>query len=78
MIKLKYSSVDSRKGKWRSFKTIRGARKFAQYWIGKHPEIGSSYAVSSDGIGKIEAQGVKLADLFGDPKPAAEPETDEL
>jgi hypothetical protein len=68
VIKVKYSSIDSRNGKWRSFKTIRGARKFAQHWIGKHPEIGSTYAVSGDGIGKIEVQGVALADLFGDEK----------
>lgn len=66
MIKVKYSSVDSRNGKWRSFKTLKRARKFAQYWIGQNPEIGASYAVSGDGIGKIEAKGVALADLFGD------------
>ena len=35
--------------------------------VGKNPDIGSSYAVSFDGIGKIEAvTGVKLADLFGE------------
>lgn len=68
MIKVKYSSVDSRGGKWRSFKTLKRARVFAQHWIGTHPEIGSTYAVSGDGIGKIEAQGVALADLFGDEK----------
>ena len=66
MIKVRYSSFDSRKGKWRSFKTLRGARKYAQHWIGKYPEMGSTYAVSGDGIGKIEAEGVKLAELFGD------------
>jgi hypothetical protein len=70
VIKVKYSSVDSRGGKWRSFKTLQRARVFAQHWIGKYPEIGSTYAVSGDGIGKIEVKGAKLADLFGDEKPA--------
>ena len=70
MIKVKYSSVDGRGGKWRSFKTLGRARVFAQYWVGKNPEIGSTCAVSGDGIGKIEVQGAKLADLFGDEKKA--------
>ena len=66
MIKVKYSSVDSRNGKWRSFKTLSRARKFAQHWIGKTPEIGATYAVSGDGICKIEVKGAKLPDLFGE------------
>ena len=65
MIKVKYSSVD-RFSKTRSFKTLKGARNFAQHWVGKHPEIGSTYAVSGDGVGKITAEGVALAELFGD------------
>jgi hypothetical protein len=63
MIKVRYSSVD-RFSKTRSFKTIEGARKFAHAWVGRHPEIGSSYAVSGDGIGKVTAVGVTLAELF--------------
>ena len=70
MIKIKYSSVDGRGSKWRSFKTLGRARVFAQYWVGKNPDIGSTCAVSGDGIGKIEVQGAKLADLFGDEKKA--------
>ena len=66
MIKVKYSSVDGRGGKWRSFKTLGRARAFAQYWVGKNPEIGSTYAVGGDGIGKIEVMGATLADLFRD------------
>jgi hypothetical protein len=69
VIKVKYSSVDNRKSKSRSFKTLKGARKFAQHWIGKHPEMGSTYAVSGDGIGKIEVEGAKLAELFGEIDP---------
>lgn len=67
MIKVKYISVDSYgRGKWKTFKTLKGARKFAQYWVGKHPELGSTYAVSGDGVGKIVAEGVALKDLFGE------------
>ena len=50
-----YSSVD-RCRKRSKFKTLRGAQAFAQNWIGSHPEIGSRYAVSGDGIGKIGMQ----------------------
>ena len=77
MIKIKYSSVDGRGSKWRSFKTLGRARVFAQYWVGKNPDIGSTCAVSGDGIGKIEVQGAKLADLFGDEK-KAEPDLPEV
>lgn len=67
MIKVKYISIDSSgRGQWKTFKTLKGARKFAQYWVGKHPELGSTYAVSGDGVGKIVAEGVALKDLFGD------------
>jgi hypothetical protein len=78
MIKVKYSSVDGGRMS-RSFKSLKGARAFAQKMVGKNPEMGSSYAVSGDGIGKIEAYGpagkltinsqdIVLADLFGDEK----------
>ena len=65
MIKIRYSSVDGFREK-RSFKTLVAARAYAQKWVGIHPEIGSQYAVSDDGIGKIEVHGAALADLFGD------------
>ena len=66
MIKLVYLSVDGfRKSK--QFKRLAGARKYAQEMVGKHPEIGSFYAVSSDGVGTIRnVSGCRLADLFGD------------
>lgn len=65
MIKVKYSS-DGRTSKWRSFRTLGRARVFAQYWVGKNPDIGPTYAASRDGIGKIEVKGATLADLFSD------------
>jgi hypothetical protein len=66
MIKVIYSSVDGTRTV-RSFSTLAGARRFARLGVGRHPEIGSTYAVSADGIGKIEVHGdAKLADLFGE------------
>lgn len=58
-----YESLD-RCSKTRKFKTLAGAQRFAQKWVGKHPEIGTTYAVSGDGIGKITVVGASLADLF--------------
>lgn len=63
MIKVKYSSIDGYK-KTSTFKTLAGAQKFAQKWVGEFPELGSSYAISSDGVGKITVQGVMLQELF--------------
>ena len=76
VIKVRYSSIDHYK-ETKSFSTLSGARRFAQKWVGRNPELGSTYAVSGDGIGKITLEcisfepigteaPVKLADLFGD------------
>ena len=71
MIKVRYSAVDGF-NKLKSFKTLKGARKYAQAMVGKNPDFGSYYAISGDGIGKIEVLGVgcKLKELFGDEAPA--------
>lgn len=50
--------------KARSFTTIKGAAKFAQEWVGPTPEIGTGYAVSPDGIGRVTVDGATLAELF--------------
>lgn len=74
IIKVTYSSID-RYRQTRSFSTLKGAQAFATRWIGETPEMGSHYAVSGDGVGKIsmtwvtfEAAGaetpVRLIDLF--------------
>jgi hypothetical protein len=68
MIKIKYTSIDGVRTV-RSFSTLAAARGFAQDRVGQHPDIGSTYAVSFDGVGKIEASGVPLADLFGETPP---------
>jgi hypothetical protein len=61
-----YSSIDSYgKRTKRKFRTIFGARDYAKRMVGDHPEIGRHYAVSSDGIGKIEVDGISITDLFG-------------
>ena len=75
MIKVKYSSVDGG-GQSRSYKSLKGARKFAQSWVGKNPELGSSYAISGDGIGKIQVEGCALKELFGEP--GSSPENNDL
>ena len=69
-IKVKYSSIDGYR-KYATFKTLKGAQKFAHKWVGEHPDIGmgfgKGYAVSYDGIGKIEVSGdATLKDLFPD------------
>lgn len=63
MYTLRYSSVD---GYSRTFstKSLDKARAFAQDWVGDAPDLGSTYAVSFDGIGKIEAVGISLKELF--------------
>jgi hypothetical protein len=79
VIKIRYSVVDGF-NKVKSFKTLKGARKYAQEMLGKYPSFGSYYAVSDDGIGKIEVLGVgcKLRDLFGDEGGNPDPVIDEL
>src|SRR5271155_2603467 len=51
-----YTSVDGCRIK-RAFKRTGWARKFAQKWVGPCPEIGRSYAISDDGVDKIEVWG---------------------
>lgn len=51
----------------RTFKTLRAAQKFAHKMVGEHPEIGTRYAVSADGVGKVTVNGsATLSELFPD------------
>jgi hypothetical protein len=69
-IKVRYSSIDHFR-QTRTFKTLEGARKYAADRVGDNPDMGSCYAVSFDGIGKIEVDGCTLQELFyGKAKPA--------
>ena len=63
-IKVLYTSVDRVRIK-RAFKTLKMAQRFAHHYVGAHPDMGSYYAVSNDGIGKIEVWGdCTLQQLF--------------
>lgn len=68
MITVWYSAVDGFKV-CKRFKSLQRAQGWAHGFVGQHPTIGSCYAVSDDGVGKIEARGATLAELF----PPAEP-----
>jgi len=70
-IKVSYRSID-RCSKTRRFKTLEGAQKFAQEWVGETPELGSFYAVSGDGIGRITVEGATLTELFPKLAPSGE------
>lgn len=63
MIQVTYTSID-RYRKDSTFKTLAGAQKFATRWVGARPELGTWYAVSGDGVGKITCTGCNIRDLF--------------
>jgi len=63
-IKVHYSTLDHF-SQTRKFKTLEGAQRYAQKWVGPRPEMSYWYAVSSDGIGKVQVTGdATLRDLF--------------
>jgi hypothetical protein len=64
VIKVRYSSVDGCKRN-ATFGTLARAQAWAQEWIGKG-NVGTNYAVSNDGIGKIECEGCRIEELFPD------------
>ena len=63
VIRVSYRSVDGY-SKTRTFKTLKSARRFAHSWVGEHPDMGTGYAVSYDGVGRITVSGCRLIDLF--------------
>jgi len=63
VIRVTYKTID-RICLTRKFKTLRGARAFAHKWVGARPEMGSFYAVSGDGVGRITVTGCLLQELF--------------
>ena len=58
-----YSTIDHF-SKRRTFATLAGARRFAQKYLGEHPEQGNELCRQLDGVGKITVDGASLADLF--------------
>lgn len=51
-------------GQRRKFTTIAGASAFARKFVGDTPEMGSTYAVSGDGVCKATCDGCTLRELF--------------
>jgi hypothetical protein len=70
MIRVRYSSCDGC-SEVRKYKALAAARTFAHKMVGAHPDLGRTYAVSFDGIGKVEVEGATLADLFPEPQAPA-------
>lgn len=68
MITVRYSSIDGY-SQTRKFKTLSGARRYANKWVGPQDVEGGSYAVSDDGVGKVTWQGTTRRKLFGDGTP---------
>ncbi|KKK94971.1 hypothetical protein LCGC14_2677530 [marine sediment metagenome] len=65
MITIRYQAGDGYTES-KSFDNVQAARKWAEKWVGKHPEIGlGTYAISDDGISVITAHGVSIYRLFG-------------
>ena len=62
-ITVRYEAIDGAR-KTASFRTLAGARKFAQHWVGNNPDCGSDYAVSGDGVGIVRVEGCSIFDLF--------------
>jgi len=63
-----YQAIDGY-SKTGSFTSLESARRFARQWVGEHPEFGSDYAVSADGVGKVMVYGVSLRTLFPEAAP---------
>jgi hypothetical protein len=73
MIKVRFATLDGIR-KTKSFKTLAGARKATWAWAGKDCEIGSSYAISTDGVVRVMVEGCTLKELFAaEEKKAAGP-----
>jgi hypothetical protein len=62
-IKLHFSTLDGI-SKTKTFKTLKGARKAAHNWVGADADVGSSYAVSVDGVVTVRVDGATLQDIF--------------
>jgi hypothetical protein len=58
-----YSSVDGVR-KTHHFASLDNLRRKARYYVGDHPDLGSNYAVSFDGVGKVVVRGASLQHVF--------------
>lgn len=66
--KLRVNTID-RFSQTRTFKTLKGAQKFAAKWVGEHPDTSESfnYAVSGDGVCKVTAVNFRIGELYPEP-----------
>jgi hypothetical protein len=62
-IQVLYQAIDGY-SETRGYATVEAAREWPQRMIGAHPDMGSHYAVSFDGVGKVSVAGCTLDDLF--------------
>jgi hypothetical protein len=62
-VTVRYAAVDGFR-QTRKFKTLAGAQRFAQKWVGETPEVCRHYAVSGDGVGKVTVEGCLIDQLF--------------
>jgi len=60
---LYYSSVDGYQ-KTTRYASLKGLRKAAFQRVGEHADLGTGYAVSSDGVGVVRVGGVTLREVF--------------
>ena len=65
-IMITYSTIDHFRERW-GFPNIAAAQAYAFHWIGPHPSCGRNYAISDDGVGKIQVSGATLQELFPAP-----------
>jgi hypothetical protein len=66
-ITIRYSSIDGY-SETRHYQTLTGAHRWADEMLGDCFEIGTGYAISGDGIGKIQSN-ISLEELLAKPKP---------
>ena len=68
-ITIRYSSIDGY-SETRHYQTLKGAHRWADEMLGDCFEIGTGYAISGDGIGKIHGN-IGLEELLAKPKEPA-------
>ena len=57
-----YTAIDRYRER-RTFKTLKGAQRFAAKYVGDTPELAPYYAISPDGIGTVRSN-IAIQDLF--------------
>lgn len=63
MITIYYSAVDGHSAR-KQFEKLEDAQKYAYERIGDCPCLSPYYAISDDGVGKIEVMGTTLSEIF--------------